>query len=45
MLEAATAIRAGDRDSTNMETLIAFRRAGRTGIRTWHALEIARELD
>ena len=44
MLEAAAATGAGERDAMIMETLFAFKRAGCTGILTYHALEIARKL-
>ena len=42
MIEAAAAAGAGDRDALLMETLIAFKRAGATGILTYHALDAAR---
>ncbi len=42
MLEAAAAAGAGDRDALIMETLLAFKRAGATGVLTYHALEAAR---
>ena len=44
MLEAAAATGAGEREAMIMETLFAFKRAGCTGILTYHALEIARKL-
>ncbi|HUE80397.1 MAG TPA: porphobilinogen synthase [Sphingomicrobium sp.] len=45
MIEAAAAAGAGDRDALLMETLIAFKRAGATGVLTYHALEAARLLN
>ena len=42
MIEAAVAAGAGERDALVMETLMAFRRAGCTGILTYHALHAAR---
>jgi porphobilinogen synthase len=42
MIEAAAAAAAGDRDALILETLIAFKRAGATGILTYHALDAAR---
>src|SRR6476659_744782 len=42
MIEAAVAAGAGDRDALILETLIAFRRAGATGVLTYHALDAAR---
>ncbi|MGI8705422.1 MAG: porphobilinogen synthase [Sphingomicrobium sp.] len=42
MIEAAAAAGAGDRDSLMLETLIAFKRAGATGVLTYHALDAAR---
>ena len=42
MIEAAAAAGAGDRDALLMETLIAFKRAGATGVLTYHALDAAR---
>ncbi|NJC32752.1 porphobilinogen synthase [Sphingomonas jejuensis] len=44
MIEAAAAAGAGDRDAMVMETLIAFRRAGATGVLTYHAPLAARLL-
>jgi porphobilinogen synthase len=44
MIEAAAAARAGDRDSLLMETLTAFKRAGCSGILTYHAPVAARLL-
>jgi porphobilinogen synthase len=42
MIEAAAASGAADRDALILETLIAFKRAGATGILTYHALDAAR---
>ena len=42
MIEAAAAAGAGDRDALLLETLIAFKRAGATGVLTYHALDAAR---
>ena len=42
MIEAAAAAGAGDRDALVLETLMAFKRAGCTGILTYHALHAAR---
>jgi porphobilinogen synthase len=42
MIEAAAAAGAGDRDALILETLIAFKRAGATGILTYHAVDAAR---
>ncbi|APZ99359.1 delta-aminolevulinic acid dehydratase [Sphingopyxis sp. QXT-31] len=44
MIEAAAAAGAGDRDALVLETLLAFRRAGASGILTYHALHAARLL-
>ena len=44
MIEAAVAMGAGDRDALVLETLIAFRRAGCSGILTYHAAHAARLL-
>ena len=44
MLEAAAAVGAGDRDALLMETLTAFKRAGCSGILTYHAPVAARLL-
>jgi porphobilinogen synthase len=41
MIEAAAAAGAADRDALILETLIAFKRAGATGVLTYHALEAA----
>jgi porphobilinogen synthase len=42
MIEAAAAAGAGDREALILETLIAFKRAGATGVLTYHALDAAR---
>ncbi|MEO7564866.1 MAG: porphobilinogen synthase [Sphingomicrobium sp.] len=42
MIEAAAAAGAGDRDALILETLMAFKRAGATGVLTYHALAAAR---
>lgn len=42
MIEAAVAADAGDRDSLVLETLLAFKRAGASGVLTYHALHAAR---
>jgi porphobilinogen synthase len=42
MIEAAAAAGAGDRDALILETMIAFKRAGATGVLTYHALDAAR---
>jgi porphobilinogen synthase len=44
MIEAAAAAGVGDRDALLLETLIAFKRAGATGILTYHALDAAKLL-
>lgn len=44
MIEHAAAAGAGDRDALILETLLAFKRAGATGILTYHALDAARLL-
>ncbi|MBB3763272.1 porphobilinogen synthase [Sphingomicrobium lutaoense] len=44
MIEEAAAAGAGDRDAMLMEALTAFKRAGATGILSYHALEMARRL-
>ena len=44
MIEAAAAAGAGDRDALILETLMAFRRAGATGVLTYHARDAARLL-
>jgi porphobilinogen synthase len=45
MIEAAAAAGAGDRDALVMETLLAFKRAGCSGILTYHAAHAARLLN
>jgi porphobilinogen synthase len=42
MIEAAAAAGAGDRDPLVLETLMAFRRAGCSGVLTYHAAHAAR---
>ena len=42
MIEAAAAAGAGDRDALVLETLMAFKRAGATGVLTYHAPDAAR---
>ncbi|MEQ1726397.1 MAG: porphobilinogen synthase [Sphingopyxis sp.] len=42
MIEAAVAAGAGERDALVMETLMAFKRAGCTGVLTYHAAYAAR---
>jgi porphobilinogen synthase len=42
MIEAAAESGAADRDALIVETLIAFKRAGATGVLTYHALDAAR---
>jgi len=44
MIEAAAAAGAGDRDALVLETLMAFKRAGCSGVLTYHALHAARLL-
>ena len=44
MIEAAAAAGAGDRDALILETLLAFKRAGATGMLTYHARDAARLL-
>ena len=44
MIEAGVAAGAGDRDAIVLETLMAFRRAGCSGILTYHAAHAARLL-
>jgi len=44
MIEAAAAAGAGDRDALVLETLLAFRRSGCSGILTYHAAHAARLL-
>ena len=45
MIEAAAAAGAGDRDALILETLTAFKRAGATGVLTYHALAAARLIE
>ena len=45
MIEAAAAAGAGDRDALVLETLTAFRRAGCSGVLTYHAAHAARLLN
>ncbi|MBA2772365.1 MAG: porphobilinogen synthase [Sphingomonas sp.] len=42
MIEAAAAAGVGERDALILETLLAFKRAGATGVLTYHALDAAR---
>jgi len=42
MIEASAAAGAGDRNALILETLIAFKRAGATGVLTYHAVDAAR---
>jgi porphobilinogen synthase len=42
MIEAAAAAGAGDRNALIIETLLAFKRAGATGVLTYHAVDAAR---
>ena len=42
MIEAAAAAGVGNRDALILETLLAFKRAGATGVLTYHALDAAR---
>ena len=42
MIEHAAAAGAGDRDALILETLLAFKRAGASGILTYHAVDAAR---
>ncbi len=44
MIEAAAAVGAGDRDALVLETLMAFKRAGCSGVLTYHAAQAARLL-
>ncbi|MBC2778011.1 porphobilinogen synthase [Parasphingopyxis marina] len=44
MIEAAAAAGAGDREALVLETLLAFKRAGVSGVLTYHALDAARLL-
>lgn len=45
MIEAAAAVGAGDRDALVLETLMAFKRAGCSGVLTYHAVHAARLLN
>jgi porphobilinogen synthase len=45
MIEAAAAAGAGDRDALILETLMAFKRAGATGVLTYHAVDAAQLLN
>ncbi len=45
MIEAAAAAGAGDRDAMVLETLTAFKRAGCSGVLTYHAAQAARLLN
>ncbi|WP_043602998.1 porphobilinogen synthase [Novosphingobium sp. Rr 2-17] len=45
MIEAAAACGAGDRDALVLETLLAFKRAGCSGVLTYHAAHAARLLN
>ena len=42
MIEAAAAVGAGERDALVLETLLAFKRAGCSGVLTYHAAHAAR---
>ncbi len=42
MIEASAAAGAGDRDALILETLTAFKRAGASGVLTYHAVDAAR---
>ena len=42
MIEAAAAAGAGERDALILETLMAFKRAGASGVLTYHALDTTR---
>jgi porphobilinogen synthase len=42
MIEAAAAAGAGDRNALILETLLAFKRAGATGVLTYHAVDAVR---
>jgi porphobilinogen synthase len=42
MIEHAAAAGAGEREALILETLLAFKRAGATGVLTYHALDAAR---
>jgi porphobilinogen synthase len=45
MIEASAAAGAGDRDALVLETLMAFKRAGCSGVLTYHAAHAARLLN
>ncbi len=45
MIEAAAAAGAGDRDALVLETLMAFKRAGASGVLTYHAAHAAKLLN
>ena len=45
MIEAAAAAGAGDRDALVLETLLSFKRAGCTGVLTYHAAHAAKLLN
>jgi porphobilinogen synthase len=45
MIEAAAAAGAGDRDALMMESLLCFKRAGASGILTYHAMAVAKLLN
>jgi len=45
MIEAAAEAGAGERDALIVETLLAFKRAGATGVLTYHALDAARLIE
>jgi len=45
MIEHAAAAGAGDREALILETLLAFKRAGASGVLSYHALEAARLID
>ncbi len=42
MIENTAAAGGGDRDALILETLMAFKRAGASGVLTYHALDAAR---
>jgi porphobilinogen synthase len=42
MIEHAAAAGAGDRDALILETLLGFKRAGASGVLTYHAVDAAR---
>ena len=45
MIEAAAAAGVGDRDALVLETLTGFKRAGASGVLTYHAAHAARLLN